>query len=645
MKKWMLALLALLCLSLCGSALALSAGDTVVFGAYPQDGAAAEPLLWRVLDVQGDRALLITDRVIDAMSFSDKNPAYWENSEIRRWMNANFMEEAFTDDERAKLVAVDVPDSDATQTPTTTTDYFYALSNEEVARYFATDAARAAQATGRARAKGIHEANGNCWWWLRSKSDMYKLFGDVFAHVETDGSVYVRGASANRAGKDNIGVRPAGWVLVSALTGDEEAPAEEAPAEKAAAEEAPAEEAAAEEAPAEEAPAEAATAAKGQLAEGVNPVYAMSFGAGVLMSRGYTPDMAALMDLEGIAQQAQDGCVSITADPFVIVVDCPNDPDRTERISVGVQRIDEEVSSNLALVYGRYLTEMTDMNDDQALEAINKLLADEGDLLAGRTVVVNGYDLTMKADANGEVPFQFQLAVHTQGEEAPVETAANGIQFRGMPFGTSYADFCARLDADGLTPSASLRAISSWEVYAKDGDLVSETKIEDGGFSCSIRSIPEDFAVAGFKVDSLQASFLKDFDEDAVYDDMDRSTLLKASYTFRITDLDASYDILSTKLSTLYGPGEEQSDSTAWFSTGGDYSEYVTWTTWYGDDNTGVYLVKHWEIYDEGNRPKEQSLWLCYGASDSVARIEALRAAFAREEMKKSADMNDLSGL
>ena len=201
------------------------------------------------------------------------------------------------------------------------------------------------------------------------------------------------------------------------------------------------------------------------------------------------------------------------------------------------------------------------------------------------------------------------------------------------------------MEADGLKSSGTGTTVTSWEVYYKSGDLENEEKLEKGGFKYTAKSIPPDFQVAGFGVKSLTAIFLKAFDEDSVYDDMGRATLLKATYTFSVTDVRASYDILKEKLSGLYGGGEEKSGSTHWVSTGGNYTEYVMYTVWYGDDHTGVILVRHYEIYDDGNRPKSDTLWLCYGASDSVQKIRDLRDAVAREEMEISSDMDNVDGL
>ncbi len=220
MKKTLVCTLVLLAALLAASnALALSKGDTVAFGTYPQTvGGGQAPLRWLVLDVQGDEALLITEQVIDAMDYGSKNPLYWENSDLRKWANGAFISTAFTAGERAALVITRVVDSDDRGKQTVTQDYVFILDAEEAERYFSSDSARQSAPTQYARGKNVR-VSGGAWYWLRSKSDMYKLFGDVFSYVDTDGSVYIRGATAKRANKENMGVRPVCRVKVSALDG------------------------------------------------------------------------------------------------------------------------------------------------------------------------------------------------------------------------------------------------------------------------------------------------------------------------------------------------------------------------------------------------------------------------------------------
>ena len=78
-------------------AMALTSADVVYYGSYPQSGTSAdfkvEPVLWRVLDTDGGLALLLSERILDAMSFnpdySNTDPYYcwWSESQIRKFLN------------------------------------------------------------------------------------------------------------------------------------------------------------------------------------------------------------------------------------------------------------------------------------------------------------------------------------------------------------------------------------------------------------------------------------------------------------------------------------------------------------------------------------------------------------------------------
>lgn len=145
--------------------------DVVAFGSYMQsehveDGKTAA-LSWRLLDIQDGRATLVTDKVIDGLSFnlSDTDGNDWAGSNLRSWLNSaggqnmtgdttGFYDAAFTEEEKTKVLLTDVSmqsDSsyiayntllkenwwgDYTTSGTDTQDYVYALSGEEVFEYF-----------------------------------------------------------------------------------------------------------------------------------------------------------------------------------------------------------------------------------------------------------------------------------------------------------------------------------------------------------------------------------------------------------------------------------------------------------------------------------------------------------------------------
>lgn len=236
---------------------ALAVGDTVILGRYDQDNDAsngAEPIEWRVLKIDGDDATLITVYSLDAMSYDDASEdVTWETCRLRRWLNDNFLNAAFTDAERAMLETVTVRAAGnpqyACDAGNDTQDVVFLLSIDEVETLFPSDEAQIAYATETAKANGawLGSDNGASWWWLRSPGSG----NDRAAGVKSVGSVRYDGDSVTAA---DSAVRPAVVARISALGGlaapaEPEAEPEEAPdvEPEAAPEEAP--ETAPEEAP------------------------------------------------------------------------------------------------------------------------------------------------------------------------------------------------------------------------------------------------------------------------------------------------------------------------------------------------------------------------------------------------------------
>ena len=82
--------------------------DTVTFGSYPQSdesGTIKDPIEWLVLDNQGNKALLLSKYILN-FDFYNKNNSNvkWENSTIRKWLNNEFYNSAFSDTEKISII-------------------------------------------------------------------------------------------------------------------------------------------------------------------------------------------------------------------------------------------------------------------------------------------------------------------------------------------------------------------------------------------------------------------------------------------------------------------------------------------------------------------------------------------------------------
>jgi hypothetical protein len=186
------------------------------FGSYPETAEGGKkPITWLVLKCEYDRALVISEKLIDVQPYNDKlESVTWETASLKKWMNEEFMELAFREDEKERVLMAcnQNPDNEGNGTDGgyPTWDRVFALSIEEARRYFEDNGARAAEVTPyaeskRARCEKANYRHSMGWWWLRSPG----LNGDIAAGVNYDGGVDVDGFGV---GNSSVFVRPAFWL-------------------------------------------------------------------------------------------------------------------------------------------------------------------------------------------------------------------------------------------------------------------------------------------------------------------------------------------------------------------------------------------------------------------------------------------------
>ncbi|MCL2634649.1 MAG: DUF6273 domain-containing protein [Oscillospiraceae bacterium] len=164
----------------------VNVGDIIQLGGYD----------WRVLDVQDDRAFVITDRIIDNRAYHRQVDAItWADSDIRKWLNGDFYN-SFNSTDRARIRQTTVINADNGTTPggVNTTDYIFLLSVDEANKYSA----------------GIALNSGSMAdiWWLRSPADYGYTGGAAFA--DYFGEV-VKGGGTSMT---HVGIRPAMWITI-----------------------------------------------------------------------------------------------------------------------------------------------------------------------------------------------------------------------------------------------------------------------------------------------------------------------------------------------------------------------------------------------------------------------------------------------
>lgn len=152
-------------------------GDIVVIGSYEQDNVldnGKEPLEWIVLESHEDKAWLMTKYCIDqAIFWPERVSRHWGNSNLRAWMNGDFIAETFTEAEQSVILTTVVKNEDRNgrkEARQDTEDKIYLLSKEEVMHFMPECADRVAYPTEYAKTKGItlSEETGSCRWWTRT---------------------------------------------------------------------------------------------------------------------------------------------------------------------------------------------------------------------------------------------------------------------------------------------------------------------------------------------------------------------------------------------------------------------------------------------------------------------------------------------
>ena len=175
--------------------------ETVVFGSYDQDGSAdngAEPIEWLVLESDGTASTLISKDALDCVPFNAGGASNtWAGCTLRAWLNGEFLENAFTPEERSRLDFAEVtadPNPDYPTDPgASTRDRVFIPSFGEVMRFFPTDQSRSAHVTQTAADRGAFYSriSRGCIWWLRTPGDSESMVLTVLSAgwVETEGGV------------------------------------------------------------------------------------------------------------------------------------------------------------------------------------------------------------------------------------------------------------------------------------------------------------------------------------------------------------------------------------------------------------------------------------------------------------------------
>lgn len=166
-------------------------GSTIQFGSYEQDNDntnGKEALTWQVLSINGSSATLITKHCIDVQQYHSRGEAVnWGETTLREWLNGDFLNIAFSPEEKGMMLQTSVENFDtdtASKTympsymidPVVSNDMVWILDYDEAQYFFPETEDSLAYATKYASAKRVSTNNeGYAHWMLRTdKNDRYR---------------------------------------------------------------------------------------------------------------------------------------------------------------------------------------------------------------------------------------------------------------------------------------------------------------------------------------------------------------------------------------------------------------------------------------------------------------------------------------
>ena len=196
-------------------------GDTVTFGTYEQNNNYSdgnENIEWVVIDKQEDKIMVVSKYIIAEQPFNTTNEGHisWENCTLRKWLNNDFLNEAFSGAEKNLITDTTVFSTEYLVVGATysTTDKIFLLSENERNMLSSVDALKGIVTesvialfsdAANSDVANINPSNFEPLWWLRTTWEYADdPCASVVYGVDYDGWTY--------AVEENAGVRPAMWI-------------------------------------------------------------------------------------------------------------------------------------------------------------------------------------------------------------------------------------------------------------------------------------------------------------------------------------------------------------------------------------------------------------------------------------------------
>lgn len=204
-------------------------GDTVTFGTYEQNNNYSdgnESIEWIVIDKQEDKIMVVSKCIIAMQPFNTTNEGHisWEKCTLRKWLNNDFLNEAFSDAEKKLISDTTVSNTEYlarglsySTTDYSTTDKIFLLSENERNMLSSVDALKGIVTesvialfsdAANSDVANINPSNFEPLWWLRTT---WEDAVDCQASVAY-GASYDEHEHDTCNVEESAGVRPAMWI-------------------------------------------------------------------------------------------------------------------------------------------------------------------------------------------------------------------------------------------------------------------------------------------------------------------------------------------------------------------------------------------------------------------------------------------------
>ena len=185
------------------------------FGKYEQDGNISngkERIAWEIIALDKERILLLSDRILEYMPYNEYyGDATWENCTLRRWLNEDFYNEAFSEEEKEKIelttnrtVNQNIAHNDFETI--ISQDKVFLLSLDECEKYVRNDPVKTDYP------KSGSVSNESAWWLRTSGTKQYEM---TYCSWWSLCSYTISSTVDNK----NVGVRPALWLHIDGFEG------------------------------------------------------------------------------------------------------------------------------------------------------------------------------------------------------------------------------------------------------------------------------------------------------------------------------------------------------------------------------------------------------------------------------------------